>query len=121
MKQLPTNEPLLYVDQPELQNPKSHMQSEFKSHKSEELPNNNQQHDVERSTFKHLSIEEKINYLAEIPHGLFQMRCRFETKDKTYYGVVTAKNEESIDIVHSGRQRVTVNIADIEHIHLIGL
>lgn len=121
MKQLATNEPLLYVEQPELQRPKIKMQSEFISEEKDVQENETEQGDLAQTSFKNLSIEEKIQYLTEMPEDLFQMKCKFSTKDKTYFGRITESDTEMVEIIHSGRQRVTVNISELEQIQLIGL
>lgn len=145
MKKVMHNEPLLYIAQPTVGKPKSYMQAEFNSgqnevqqrqgeternqkvnsqtaamkgnsnvNESENLPNDTE-------SFKGLSLTEKINYLNEIPTDYFQMKCKFTTKEKTYYGMLTAKDETTIEIIHSGRQRTKLAIADLLEISLIGL
>lgn len=126
MKKIISNEPLLYITQPKSEKPKSYMQSEFMTESNEvQHPAKKDgiklENDAEMMSFKHLSLEEKINYLVSIPSGLFQLKCKFTTKENTYYGTVLDKDETTVDIIHSGRQKVTVNIADLESINLIGL
>lgn len=125
MKKFISNEPLMYITQPKSEKPQSYMQSEFTSaqmqvqqHKKQE---NKPKDDTAMTSFNHLSLEEKINYLVNIPSGLFQMKCKFTTKEKTYYGTVLKRDKETVDIIHSGRQKVTINIQDFEAINLIGL
>lgn len=121
MKYFAQNEPLLYVDQPTLQPPKSNMQSEFKSERTSsqaETINKDESLDI---SFQHLSIEDQITYLNNVPHDLFQMKCKFTTKHKTYFGKMVEKDKETIEIVHSGSQKVKVNIDELEEIQLIGL
>lgn len=123
MKQLATNEPLLYVKQPRLQKPKSYMQVEYIS--QEQPPKEKTTNSVEENTiqtsFIDLTIEEKINYLCNMPADLIQMKCKFITKNKTYYGWIRQKEESKIYIIHSGKQRAVIKIDDIQEINLIGL
>lgn len=121
MKELRSNEPLLYVTQPELERPESKMQSEYLSGEDKKEPITREEKNKTETSFKNLSIEEKINYLTDLPEDLFQMRCKFTTKKKTYFGSITAHDEAWIQITHSGRQKVTVPIDELEQIQLIGL
>lgn len=124
MKRFENNEPLLYVDQPKLMQAKSKMQITFTS--QSEQATTPEQKAVEKEqtaekSFAHLSIEEKIDYLTTFPSDLLQMRCKFKVKDKTYFGRITNSDDETIEITHSGRQKVRVNKEALEHIQLMGL
>lgn len=138
MKHMMHNEPLLYIEQPKIKRPESYMQVEFKlEQKDTEQMGKDDRHNGIRTSklkdsnlqvkenkmipFKRLSLIEKINYLNEIPTDYFQMKCKFTTKDNTYYGMLTEKDEMTIHIIHSGRQKVKVAITDLVDISLIGL
>src|SRR5699024_7423527 len=107
MKEFIKNEPLLYITQPKSEKPKSYMQSEFMTEQNEgqqTKKNGGAKHedDAAMTSFNHLSLEEKINYLVNIPSGLFQMKCKFTTKENTYYGTVLDRDETTVEIIHSG-------------------
>lgn|SRR5690625_4177132 len=123
MKDLYVNEPLLYVDQPQISKPKSNMQTEFVSFQ-ENLDvkcKKNKDKNIQISSFKQLSIEEKIEYLVQFPKDLFQMKCIIVTKDKTYRGTIVRRHDGMIEISYSGRQIATVGIDSIKKIELLGL
>lgn len=125
MKKNVTNEPLLYIAQPKIKRPESHMQSEFMSEQKREWQTKKKSrikhgNDMSMTSFQNLSLEKKINYLVNMKSRQLQMKCKFKTKDKTYYGTVLERDETTVDI-HLGRRKVTINIADLETINLIGL
>lgn len=123
MKDLYVNEPLLYVDQPQISKPKSNMQTEFVSFQEnlDVKRKKNKDKNIQISSFKQLSIEEKIEYLVQFPKDLFQMKCIIVTKDKTYRGTIVRRHDGMIEISYSGRQIATVGIDSIKKIELLGL
>jgi len=121
MKQLAHNEPLLYINQPSLSKPKSYMQTEFDSKSESAAEQASKNKETLQTSFKQLSIDEKINYLVTLPRELFQMKCQVKTEDKTYYGMIERRDEQAIEMIHTGRQHVKIQISEIKSIHLLGL
>lgn len=114
------NEPLLYLDQPKLKKPLSQMQEEYVSFSAvkEKEETVNQE---KNSSFKELSIDEKIDYLVELPKEFIQMKCKIETKDRTYRGSITNRLDDKIEFLQAGQQKITISIEDIKSIDLLGL
>ncbi|SRR5690606_2312136 len=115
------NEPLLYVAQPELERPACQMQEEFISFFDEEM--SEAQKNIEKrenGSFKQLSIDEKIDYLVQLPQQFIQMKCKIETKEKTFRGSVMKRTKNEVELKHSGGKTM-IPIAEIISIELIGL
>ncbi|HZW68603.1 MAG TPA: CotO family spore coat protein [Pseudogracilibacillus sp.] len=121
MKQLAHNEPLLYINQPSLSKPKSYMQTEFDSKGESLAKTRSENKETLQTSFKQLSIDEKINYLVTLPSELFQMKCQVKTENKTYYGMIKGRDEQAIEMIHTSRQHVKIPIPEIRSIHLLGL
>lgn len=121
MKRLANNEPLLYINQPSLSKPKSYMQTEFDSKGERPSEHASKNNEALQTSFKQLSMEEKIDYLVKLPRELFQMKCQVSTKDKTYYGMIKQRDDQGIEMIHSGKQEVSIQISEIKSITLIGL
>ncbi|HLS22334.1 MAG TPA: CotO family spore coat protein [Pseudogracilibacillus sp.] len=118
MKQKFKDGPLLYIAQPKLKSPRRNMQTEFTSFSKTILP---KQASEKTKSFHHRSIEGKINYLLELPRTYFQLRCKVITEQETYYGTIEAKHNDTIELLHLGRERKTVPIEAILEIELLGL
>ena len=110
-----TNEPLLYIDQPELTKPKVNMQTEFYTGKPQQL--NRQQKENKR--FIHCSLNEKIDYLLNLPHGVPQMKCEVITEQTFYRGKLIKEEEKTIWIEDMRRKRHFILKSDIKDILLI--
>src|SRR5690625_5162602 len=119
MEKVNHNEPLLYIEQPIIHKPKSNMQKHFCSIGYE--------HQFVKSkytlsiSFIYMSIDEKINYLVQLPKNAFERKCKIMTKEKTYMGTIVARHDNEIDVNVVGKRQETILIDTIEQIDLLGL
>lgn len=123
-------EPLLYIDQPILQKPKAYMQDHYQAEKSMKeskmMTTSENQEDKEQasenneSSFKHLSVNEKIKYLVNLPREVPKIRCEVVTENKKFRGTVIEENDDAIVLRVFGRENATVKKAEILTINLIG-
>ena len=121
MSKMSGNEPLLYVAQPQLEKPVSEMQGEYISFYEKEEVEQVPEEKMPEGSFKTLSIEEKITYLLNLPNEFIQMKCKIETGDETFRGSILERTEDKIEMIQSGRKKVTIPISNIKTIELIGL
>ncbi len=110
--------PLLYIAQPDLPLPKRPMQSVYTT-----LPSNlsSERRREELKSFHESSIEEKIDYLLDVPRDYFQLRCQVITATKSYRGNIEAKRDDRIEMKLSGNRRQTIPVEDIQEIRLLSL
>src|SRR5699024_2538350 len=108
MKQLAHNEPLLYINQPSLSKPKSYMQTEFDYIAERLAKTRSENQETLHTSFKPLSIDEKVNYLVTLASELFEMKCQVKTANKTYYGLIKERDEQAIEMIHTSRQHVKI-------------
>lgn len=120
MKKNNIKEPLLYIAQPKLAPSQRQMQEAYYVRKDQQA-----KHELSEAiagkSFKQLTLEEKINYLLTLPANIIDMKCKFSTDRKTYFGRIIQKEDDQIEVVHSGSQRVRLKISDIKEIELASL
>lgn len=116
-------EPLLYIDQPMFQKPKAYMQDHYQAVKSvleektKEVPKQQKNADT---SFKNLSIPEKVKYLASLPSEVPRIRCEVATKEDKYRGIMVKENEKEIEFRILGNEHVTIKKSEIIAIQLLG-
>ena|SRR5690625_1695806 len=114
-------EPLLYIDQPELTHkPKAYMQADYNGKKSTTMEQKDEEENNFEGAFKDLSIDDKINYLVDLPQEVPRIRCEIITEEQEYKGIITEKNEEEIIFRVFGRGNRVIQKNKIKNIHLIG-
>ncbi|WP_284139397.1 MULTISPECIES: CotO family spore coat protein [unclassified Virgibacillus] len=59
--------------------------------------------------FKEMTLKERIEYFARTPSHIPKMRCELKTEEKTYRGVITDFDGESITM-RTGRRTQTITI-----------
>lgn len=132
-------EPLLYIDQPQIQKPKAFMQEYYYDTKAKaqieedserertEDTTAESEHDLTEdsseaqvNSFKTLSIDQKIHYLLELPEGLQAIRCEFITTERKYRGVLLEANEASVKLRVLGQEHKSIQKADLQDIRMLG-
>src|SRR5690606_8343467 len=121
-------EPLMYIEQPDIQKPKAYMQEEYFGRsisnqlepKVEQLTEENTEEYSKESSFKALNIDDKIDYLVNLPSEVARIRCEVITEEKNYRGTMVDDEGESITIRVIGRGTMAINRDDIKEINLIG-
>lgn len=120
-------EPLLYIEQPEMEKPKAVMQEVYdgqveKKVNKTEKQTKSEYPDEKYSTesFQRLSIPEKITYLLSLPTEMPRLKCRIHTKEATYSGIVLEEENEEIIFLQYGHKRRRINKKAIEQIQLLG-
>ncbi len=117
-------EPLLYIDQPELQGPKAYMQDDYVGLTGNEIINEEvtptEKVQVESHSFKQLTINEKIDYLVNLPSEVPRIRCEVEMDDGKFKGLIVEENEQDITMKIFGRENKQIKKADIKNILLLG-
>lgn len=75
-----------------------------------------------RPKFKEMSLKEKIEYFAEGPTHLPKMKCEIKTADKTYRGMITEFDGETVYIRGGRSSRVKpVPLQQIKRVSMLGL
>lgn len=110
------NEPLLYIDQPSLEVPKSKMQADFYTSTEKAKIPIPKKHN---KSFKQYSIPEKIYYLLHLPKGLPQVKCEVVTNQEVYRGWLVNENDSFILLENFKRRKDEIAKNDILDIYLI--
>ncbi|MEI3605783.1 CotO family spore coat protein [Pseudogracilibacillus sp. SE30717A] len=118
-------EPLLYIDQPNFQKPKAYMQENYVGltidHVIEKEKNVEEPIRKDRnSSFKQLTVSEKIDYLVNVPNEVAQIRCEVVLEDKNIRGTVIEEDKEEITMKVLGRENKKIKKEDIKNILLLG-
>lgn len=118
-------EPLLYIDQPTIEKPKAFMQDYYYTPTKNEVELENETSEKVNaengtSSFKNLNVEEKIDYLLNLPDGVPKIRCEFTTDEKVYRGILLSKQENEVSISVVGQENVTISINKLKDIQMIG-
>lgn len=113
MRTMQTNEPLLYIQQPDMKKPKLNMQVDYHTRTEPAKVNRG------NKRFKQYSIAEKIHYLLHFPKGMPQVKCEVITKDSVYRGWLIKENETHLWLKNFKRREEQIAIRDILDIHLI--
>lgn len=72
--------------------------------------------------FTEMDLLEKVDYLLERPDHAPQIRCELRTEQRTYQGVLTGANENSVFIrVGNRKSSTTISKADLVNVRMIGL
>jgi hypothetical protein len=141
--------PLLYIDQPEYQDVSNSMQDKFKFRGNEQfdgaeiqqpedntgetpvaidtLENSSEEspervEEIEKKPFKEMSIEEKIEYLAQFPASIVKIQYSFITPENRVVGYFISKEDDYIKVFpRNKRKPVKILIEDIQDIKVSGL
>lgn len=96
------------------------MQTEFYTEKPQQLKRKKRDKKAENNKrFHQCSIDEKINYLLNLPYGVPQMKCEITTKENTYRGKLIQEEEKSIWLEDRRRRKYSILKADIKEMYLI--
>ena len=82
-------EPFLYIDQPLFQKPSARMQEQYYSKASEEKTEpqkGSKQKNKKDIKFKYLTIQQKVDYLLNLPGEMPRLRCEIVTDEGKYRG-----------------------------------
>src|SRR5699024_4241156 len=120
MKKDHVTDPLLYIDQPLFKKPTPVMQQQFFSTDLKKSSNQEKHPKMEDVAFKHLSVEEQINYLMSLPKEVPSIRCEIVVEDKKYRGIIVKEELEWIVLRMVGRGNQKIFKDDIDVIRLIG-
>lgn len=76
----------------------------------------------QRSKFNDMTLKEKVAYFASTPKHIPKMKCKIKTSEKTYRGIITEFNDNTV-IIQQGTKHTpeTIAFADIEEVHMLGL
>jgi hypothetical protein len=126
------NEPLLYIVQPKRERVVSHMQRTFKSkaitkqrteHENEwereELAQENLDQQQEKQ-FQHMSLEEQLSFLSNLPTNLSNVKCKLISKDGEREGIIRKYDGKEI-IMDTAFGEVVIPRKEVVSLTLIGL
>lgn len=117
-------EPLLYINQPNLNKPKAYMQDHYKSEKKMDTEKIDVEHSIvesdQQQSFEKLTIPAKIEYLVNLPSELPSIKCEIITDEKTYRGILIDEQNEVVVLRMLGRENKKIEKKQILKISLIG-
>jgi translation initiation factor 2B subunit (eIF-2B alpha/beta/delta family) len=140
--------PLLYIDQPAYEEVSNSMQDKFifnDREQSEETENQQPEEtlvensvavdtleiaeesaekieEMEKKSFKDMSIEEKIEYLEQFPASIVKIQYSFITSNQKVVGYFISKQGDSIHVFpRNKRKPVRILIDEIQDIKISGL
>jgi hypothetical protein len=91
------------------------------SKKTDEVKEKAVHSDEQKKRFRELSVEEKIEYLLQLPYGVPRIKCIFTTNEKSYRGIVSDyKNGKVVLRVVTKPHKVTLGIEEIVSIQMLG-
>lgn len=106
-----TYEPLLYIDQPSLKKPHGNMQRHYQS---SNIKTNQKAH-----RFKQLTLEDKLQYILQLPIQLPRIKVDVITEQGSYRGKIMHATNEYISMRLQSRKEITIAKRDISDIQLI--
>ncbi len=69
--------------------------------------------------FKEMSIQERIEYLLNMPFGIPPIKCEIVTDKRSYRGIVASKKENEIMVLHFGSPRnLNIPIEEIKDLKM---
>ncbi|SEU02694.1 Spore coat protein CotO [Salinibacillus kushneri] len=75
----------------------------------------------DKKGFREMTIEEKINYLTELPSQMPKMKCEVITPDKRYRGLILDFADEVVKMRTIQKPyRVELSLSEIEDVRLMG-
>ncbi|HLR09660.1 MAG TPA: CotO family spore coat protein [Bacillota bacterium] len=74
---------------------------------------------LRRKPFKEMTLDEKVNYLANATNHIPSVRCEVKTKEKNYRGIIMSR-EEDVIVMRIGKRRLKIQMGDIENVRLLG-
>lgn len=130
-------QPMMYIDQPKftakaknrkfiLVNIKndnlSAEQEETPTEEVSETKENKIEQGVQRKTFALKSIDEKLQFLTNLPSTMPSVTCEFRTKKEIYVGILIGYTEDTVSIRHgiSGKI-IKIQRRDLSSIAIIRL
>ncbi|WP_102347311.1 CotO family spore coat protein [Bacillus sp. Marseille-P3661] len=70
--------------------------------------------------FRELNIQEKVEYLLDVPAVLPKVKCEFQTKEETHIGVVEGFKNGIVQIIRNTKpNRIQINLEDIISINRV--
>lgn len=80
----------------------------------------NSQKNRERTKFKDMTVEEKIDYFLNLPSHIPNLKCEVKTEERSYRGIIIDQEEETI-ILRTGRRNFSIPIEEIIDIRMLGM
>src|SRR5699024_4370106 len=74
---------------------------------------------LRRKPFKEMSLDEKVNYLANATNHIASVGCEVKTMEKNYRGIIMSRKEDVI-VMRIGKRRMKIQMGDIENVRLLG-
>ncbi|MFP7494768.1 CotO family spore coat protein [Terribacillus saccharophilus] len=141
-----SQQPLLFIAQPELELPKAEMQQAYRTTKGKkkevkpaeaegkqqgEIQEGVKLHDEKQAgkenssnkkmNFKDLTTTEKVDYFLNLPTQLPRMKCELITKDGSLIGIISGAADDIIQFKSIRRPfKREVKLEDIQDIKLLG-
>jgi hypothetical protein len=122
------NSPLLYIVQPKLEQAVTYMQGTFIGHteKAKKQTAKETKRELretfETKDFQEMTLGEKLNFLANLPAHLSNIKCSLITDNKNYEGyIIGYKDKQVVFQTAKDRKRVTISRENIVSLTLIGL
>lgn len=121
-------EPLLYIEQPHIEQPLAYMQQTYygeckeeeSSHVEAEQSVETEIIEADEKRFDRMTISEKITYLLRVPKEVPPLKCVIYTKEGNFQGVISDVDDTTVTIKRFGRHDARVKQDDIVQIKLIG-
>jgi hypothetical protein len=132
-KQAVPNSPLLYIVQPKLKQTVTYMQKTFIGHTGKAKKQTEESQTVketeghlrktfETKDFQEMTLSEKLNFLANLPAHLSNIKCNLIVGNKNYEGyIIEYKDKQVIFQTAKDNERVTISTEKIVSLTLIGL
>lgn len=135
-KQKRRNQPLYYIDQPDINGPEVKMQDNYISRKSDiKKEKRKVEVEEEESSSVELSqdenleeenksdnIEEKIKEFLLIPARIAKIRYQVSTKNEVYTGYILELKDRKVTIYYlKGRKKIHIPIEEIVDVRVIGM
>jgi hypothetical protein len=122
------NSPLLYIVQPKLKQTVTYMQETFIGHTEKAKKQTAKETETElRGTFEtkdfqEMTLGEKLNFLANLPAHLSNIKCNLVMDNKNYEGyIIEYKDKQVIFQTAKDNKRVIISPEKIVSLTLIGL
>ncbi|GEL77139.1 CotO family spore coat protein [Tenuibacillus multivorans] len=118
-----TKPPLLYIEQHKEPLPEVNSQSTFYSANRDENENIKEVEDnsTSNSRFQSLTVDQRIEYLLDMPETLPKLKCKLMTKGGSFTGTIEGVEGDQINVrVNEIPHRRTINRDSLLDIQLIG-
>ncbi|RAK15357.1 spore coat protein CotO [Anoxybacillus vitaminiphilus] len=117
------NSPLLYIVQPKLKQTVTYMQETFIGHAEKDKKQTQEaQETFATKEFQKMTLGEKLNFLANLPAHLANIKCNLIMDNTNYEGyIIEYKDKQVVFQTAKDNERITLLPEKIVSLTLIGL